>query len=197
MLLHLRPRILSPFRDVALVDVKIEPFGLRLRGGTDLAVRRPYPNKRYAVACRKKGHKAIDGILVETPSFVSEFTYTARWAVEAALSVTHEVAYKILDRDFDAASEDMTLWYACCEELGGWSDRFPLGARSAPPIALEPTMEVWAAHVDRRRQATDTIVAGMVVARKEILPMPTIEPERILNTRLSERIPRLTEAFHL
>lgn len=197
MLLHLRPRILSSFRNVALVDLKIAPLSLQLEGGTDLAVRRPYPNKRYSVACRRKGHKAMDGILIETSSFVRELDYTARWAIEGTMAVTHSVVCQILDRDFDAASEDMTLWYACCEELGGWSDRFPPRDKSAPPTALEPTMEVVAAHVDQRRQASDTIFAGLIVARKEIFSMPTIERERILDPRLNDRIPLLSEAFHL
>lgn len=39
MLLHIRPRLFSPFRKPALVELTVEPLGLHLRG-TDLASRR-------------------------------------------------------------------------------------------------------------------------------------------------------------
>ena len=49
MLLHIRPRLYSPFKNVALIDLEINPLGIHLAGGVDLATRRPYPNKHYAV----------------------------------------------------------------------------------------------------------------------------------------------------
>ncbi len=113
MLFHIRPRLISPFKDVELVDLGIHPLNLRLEGGLDLATRRPYLNKRYAVACRKEGRKAIDGILIEMAAPVQEMHYTARWAVEATFLVTHDIHYKLLDHDFDAASDSMVLWYGC------------------------------------------------------------------------------------
>ena len=66
----------APIRNVALVDLQIDPLGIRLVGGDDLATRRPYPNKMYAVACRKQGQKAINGILIETAKPVEELDYT-------------------------------------------------------------------------------------------------------------------------
>ena len=63
MLLHLRPRLFSlQFGIVSVVDVEIPSLGLRLLGNVDLTTRRQYSNKHYAVACRKRGHKAVDGI---------------------------------------------------------------------------------------------------------------------------------------
>jgi hypothetical protein len=60
LLVHIRPKILAPWKEVQLVALTVEPFGLDLRGDVDLMTRRPYPNKDYAVACRK-GRKAIEG----------------------------------------------------------------------------------------------------------------------------------------
>ena len=102
MLLHIRPRLYSPFRNVSLIDLDID-LGIHLVGGVDLATRRPYPNKHYTVACGKEGHMAIDGILIETLIPADEIHTTARWAIEAAFCVTHHVRYKLLDHDFDAA----------------------------------------------------------------------------------------------
>jgi Family of unknown function (DUF6012) len=86
MLLHIRPKLFAPFKDpVALVDLEITLFGLQFRGGVDLATRRPYPNKRFPVACRREARKALDGILIETPGPVDEFHVTARWATPSLL----------------------------------------------------------------------------------------------------------------
>lgn len=91
MLVHIRPRLFSPFRNVSLMDLEIKPLGIHLMGGIDLTTRRPYPNKRYAVACRKQGHKAIDGILIETAKPVDVLRYIARWAVDATFCAIHRV----------------------------------------------------------------------------------------------------------
>jgi hypothetical protein len=197
MLLHIRPRLFSPFRNISLIDLQIKPLGIDLVGGEDLVTRRPYPNKHYAVACRKRGHKAIDGILIETESFVSELFYTARWAVEGELCVTHFVDYKILDHDFDAASDQMLLWRACCKELGGWSSRMPSGAERKSPMVVEPMMEVVAENVARHRLSEDAVESGWIMRRREIFVMPTIERERILQTELNERIPPIDMVFRL
>src|ERR1700738_95197 len=124
MLLHLLPRLFSlQFGIVSVVDVEIPTLGLRLLGNVDLTTRRPYPNKHYAVACRKRGHKAVDGIFIETGEPVAHIDCITRWAVEAKAVVTHRVRYTLLDRDFDSASDHMLLWCAESDGLGGWSDR--------------------------------------------------------------------------
>jgi Family of unknown function (DUF6012) len=200
MLLHIRPQILSSYH-VALIDLEVDPLGLHLAGGVDLATRRPYPNKRYSVACRKLGHKAIDGILIETSARLDELDTTARWAVEASLVVTHRVHYKLLDHDFDAASDLTLLWYACSGELGAWSDRWPGGVenRNNPRIKYEPLMELERCPCQQERLSKDIIDVrtGWIIAREETFFMPTIERERIIETKLCERIPALSAAFVL
>ena len=52
----------------------------------------------------------IDGILIETPEFIGRFDIKTQWAVEAQLLVTHHVDYRVIDREFLAASDDMMLW---------------------------------------------------------------------------------------
>ena len=198
MLLHIRPRLFSRYH-AALVDLEVSPLGLHLAGGVDLATRRPYPNKWYAVACRKLGTKAMDGILIETTARLDELHVTARWAVEASTVVTHRVHYKVLDHDFDAASDSTQFWFACCAELGGWSDRWPGGVRWRPSMAYEPMMEVEPGLTNQQRSSKDTIDvrSGWILAREETFSMPTIERERIIETKLSERVPALGAAFVL
>jgi hypothetical protein len=196
MLLHIRPRLFSRFKHVSLIDLAITPLGLHLRGDDDLATRRPYRNKYYAVACRKQGHKAIDGILIETAAPVDEMRYTARWAVEASAILTHHVHYKLLDHDFDAASDDMTLWYASSPTLGGRSKRWPAWANDVPPVLAEPIMEALPAHTGPRVTSEDVLdERGLIVCRRQTFPMPTIERARILSSQFNERIPQLGAAF--
>jgi hypothetical protein len=189
MLLHIRPRLFYSGGAVTLVDATIEAFGLRLRGGPDLAIGRPYPNKRYTVAYRKIGRKSLDGILIETTKPVKEWRCTARWAVEAQFLITHHVDYRISDEDFDAASDNMMLWYGCGEGLGGWSSRMPPEAEGISLMYFEPEDFKRATCQDKRD------VYGRIVERHQTFTMPTIERERLLTTELANRMPSVEMAF--
>jgi hypothetical protein len=192
MLLHITPRLFSVYKVVDLLDLEIEPLGIRLVGGKDLATRRPFRNKLYSVACRKQGQKAINGILIETASPIDEFRYVARWAVEASLVVTHKVDYRIVDRDFDAASDYMILWHGCREELGGWSNR-SAGAQRQPAMEVKLLSGKW---IENRRDIYDC-QTGLIMERNESLAMPTIERERILSCMVGDRLPSIGAAFRL
>jgi len=60
MRLHLEPKILNKYADIdaELVSVEVPEVGLKLIGDKEIVTRRPYPNKQYQVACRKKGKKS-------------------------------------------------------------------------------------------------------------------------------------------
>lgn len=199
MLIHIRPRCLSPYPNVALVDLRIQELDLHLIGGTDLDSRRPYPNKRYVVACRKVGRKAIDGILVETAKPVSAFTVEARWALEAEHVATHTVRYEVLDQDFDAVSDHMLLWGATSASLGGWTNRWPETVKG-PQVYAAPVLKILAgAHepLAEQKQLLRTLNPSgtLVAAQQERFILPSLEPERILQSRVWERTPKLEQAF--
>jgi len=124
---------------------------------------------------------------------------TARWAVEASRAVTHRVHYKLLDRDFEAASDCTKFWSACGAELGGWTNRWPGGRRHLSPTLFEPRMEVEPGSSSQQRWSQDIIdiQSGWIIAREETFSMPTIERERITETKLHTRVPPLTAAFIL
>ena len=88
MILHLIPKLFCPWQDVALLDLQIKSLGLHLKGGIDLVTRRPYPNKRVAVACRKQGQKAIEGILIDTKVAIDVAECVTRWTIGGAGIVT-------------------------------------------------------------------------------------------------------------
>jgi hypothetical protein len=199
MLLHLHPRLYSPFKKVELIDLEISPLDLQLVGGVDIATRRPYPNKRYAVGCRKQGKKAINGLLIETAKPLDEFLVVARWLIQASLEVTHCVHYRVLDHDFDAASESMLLWAASLQEGGRITeDRTPAWAKSATRVRGEPMMEVIAAtSVDHARQdILDEVAGGWIISRCETFSIPTIDRERITKPEFGDRMPPLSAVFH-
>lgn len=179
MLLHVSPKLVNAGPDVALIDVLVMPYGLRLIGGVDVDARRPYPNKTYRVACRKVGRRAVHGLLLLTPEPLTRWSVVTRWAVDASVVLTHRVNYELLDSDFAAASDSMVLWYGTDDEWGGWSDRIPACHRGKGTMEVEPCMRVAPA------------------VRHETLRLPTIEPERLLPSAPCDRLPRLADAFHL
>ena len=205
MLLHLSPRLLWPYEGASIVDLEINPLGLRLVSGVDLITGRPFPNKHHKVACRKTRHnKAYNGILIETAGPLDEFETVAHWAIPAEGAVgavvsdvvTHRVNYRLLDRDFDAASEDMTLWYGTGAELGGWSDRWPVTLKGVPPMIARPIMEVLPGKDTGRLNTSDSLDAGgWIFERWQVFDIPTIERGRILACRLDDRMPPPDSAF--
>jgi hypothetical protein len=224
MLLHIRPRIYCPFVDkanhqlaVKLVELTLEPLGIYLRDGIELATGRPYPNKGYIVACRRqRSRKASDGILIETDRPTGDLIYTAKWAVDAELVVTHRIQYRLLDQDFDAATDAATLWCAWSafngkDWPGPWPDRRPAWVRGLVDLAVEPCMQIRSPTENERLEAdrekashqnqlTDTLDEdGIIIERREIFSMPTIERERLTDPRFNQtlnmRLPQIEMVF--
>lgn len=197
MLLHIVPRLYTAEPHCDLIDFHCPALGLKLRNGIELVARRPYPNKRYMVACRKVGQKAVNGFMVETTERLREFTAITRWAVGGERVVNHQVQYFVLDDEFDAVSEDMGLWFATCEGLGSWSDRWPEVAKNWTPAAAQPRMELVSKERDGH-YADRHDEFGQIVERSEVFQMRTIERERIeqrASLILSDRIPAVSTAF--
>ena len=202
MLLHIRPRLVSHFyRQIAVVDLRIGELGLHLVGGIDLITRHPYPNHAYFVACRReRRNRSIDGIFIETAGRVEEFHCITRWAIEAESVIEHRVHCRLLDQDFDAASDDMTLWYGYPPEYGGWPDRRPAWCleEKVVPCRSEPVMHVLPEDRRKIRETDDEEdKSGWIIRRRQNYAMPTIERERILAPSSDSRRPGLASAFRL
>jgi len=192
MLLHLRPTMLSSEVFVDLIDLRIEPFGLYLRGGRELMTGRPYPNKHYTVVCRKTGKKAINGIFLKVNRQVEGFDYTARW-LAGGIVVTHRVSCSVLDQEFGAASDDMMFWRATSS---GWENRMPDGFRGAVPIYVEPVMQL--VDTSGKRSSTLDVIdfkTGWIIDRTQVFAMPSIEPDRLLSSEFRPRMPAPEDAF--
>ena len=152
-----------------------------LKGGNDLMTRRPYRNKRYAVACRKQGLKAIDGIFVETGTPIREVTCTMRWNIADEKVVTHHVLYRLLDQEFDTASDQMIMWSGTHGEPKDWESRRPEWAKNAIPCHAEPRMEVIPSAKSDWQIPTQDILSkerDWIISRHQTFAIPTIQRER-------------------
>ena len=202
LLLHIVPSFLGEWMQaVELVDLTIEPIGLRLTPGRGLAPRRPFPNKRWAVACRRRGRLAMYGVLLDLDWPVGDLIATARWSVDAKRIVERSVRYRLLDCEFAAASEWRVLWYACSPPLGDWLDRWPTGVPKTGEFSFGPRQEgdficqgrnIW------RLPGRGTFAADdRVVDSEEVRPLPTIEPRRLISLLARGRVPRFADAFRV
>lgn len=187
MIYHLTSRIFSPHYPVALVDIKVQPFDIVLRAGAEVDSGHPFPNKLITVARPKVGRSHWNGLLIEAPA-VEAFMVTTRWTVDGRLPVEHVATYTVLDADFDAVSTEVLTWHACSPSLGGWQSRWPQHLAHLPPVKLQPMMRM--DHED-----LDSATAGGTVAQQvEHLDVPTIERERLFDSRLSALIGRVPPA---
>lgn len=196
MLLHIRPSFFSKSFAARLLFLLVQPWGLCLYDGKEITTRKPYRNTHYFVACRKKGQKAIDGLLIETPEQVRSFWTIAHWLANGADVVTHRVNYEIIDDDFPAASDDSLLWHATGEESGNWTQRIP-AHMTAPAMAYRPCATLRKEDFLSLENVRDEVLnESIIVERIQNLQMPTIERERLLDNALQEgRGPQEGDAF--
>lgn len=199
MLIHATPRFYTCEQsgpNVELVDLRIDELGVFLQGGKDLTTRRPYPNKRYVVACRKVGQKAIDGILFETGAQIPAYTVVTRWAIHAEFIATHRVHYVVLDNDFESVTDNMVLWHAMSEGLGGWRSRWPEAHKDSVPASSQPRMQL-SQEPQRSGPVEVRVTSPGSYERVETFPLPTVERERLLSRRINDRIPSIESAYQI
>lgn len=138
------------------------------------------------------------GILVDVEGSVQTYTVITRWRVNGEV-ITHFVEHEVLDRDFDAVSDDMVLWYG---QYGtSWQKRWPACYTEAP-VARQPSMDVLTSlmrGLTRPEEVQDVVDdAQRVIMRIEPFKLHTIERERLLDDRNrdSHRIPNIKDAFN-
>lgn len=205
MRLHLVPKILNKYADVTaeLVRIDIPEIGLILEGDKDVVTRRPYPNKQYQVACRKKGSKAITGIFVEVDEHLSHFTVETLWNLKGPgrelNALVHRVLYTVADRDFGAISDDHVLLHG----RDNFKPRAIGRIEADRPVDSQPRMDVIFDHGEHGRgviaDITDKYLSsGVLVERDERITVPTIEVERFDSMSMfSDRMPDAADAFRV
>lgn len=199
MLIHLSPQILLPIitDKCRLIKISCPELGISLTGGVDVVGRRPFPNKRYVVACRKEGDKPVHGLLIQAPAHVPEFNVTTEWCLPDNTLLTHRVRYIVLDDEYDTISENMLSWYATSSTGGERESRWPEVSAYTSPAKSQPRMGV-VKNDGRSGEITDVLnSSGNLVERQEVFRLHTIQRDRVLKPefRTGARLPFLAEAF--
>lgn len=197
MLIHLTPSFFLNYSNISvnLIDLEVPELSLHLHVDRDITVRFPSPNKRLHYICRKKGRRAIHGILLNTNKTVSDLTVITRWAVQGNVSM-HRVHMHLVG-DNDAATDAIHLWNGV--HNSPFRDKTPLVARNWVPASCQPRLSV---NAGDRPSARETAIwrradpAGIIRQQTEYYTAATVEPERLLNpTRSNSRLPALEDAF--
>lgn len=180
MLIHITPKFhIDPsqvFRVVPkahITRIDMPELDLSLCGRKQIAARRPYPNKHWFVACRRVGHKAINGLLIRTETPIRHFTVVSHWAVDDGLDFAHTVHYTVADSEFDAVSSEIPLWRERAATLAS--------PPSGSPLQREPCMEM-VQGIARQPVPDDTLMSPdslFLADRTERFVMPTIDPARL------------------
>ena len=197
MLIHVTPRIINKYRDlnVKLIDVEIPEINCLLKEGSDLTVGKPYPNKMYTVIRKKVGRKAINGIFLDIPDTLDDFTVITRWKIDNEHIVSHQVKYEIKDKQHDFSSDDPVLWYA----TGDGKFESAWTSDDKTPCNYHPHMTVQYKSQDDSREGEvfDEYQGDWLVSRREIYPLPSLPRDRIFceyNMHL-DRMPQPEDAF--
>ncbi|WP_350262715.1 DUF6012 family protein (plasmid) [Pantoea sp. BJ2] len=197
MLIHLTPSFFLDYSDVSvnLIDVQIPELGLHLKNEKDITVRFPAPNKRLHYVCRKKGRKAVYGILLNTDKHVTDITVITRWAVQGDVS-THRVHMHIMGAD-DAATDVIHLWSGVFNTPFG--DKAPGLTKNWVPASCQPRLSVCAGdRPSEREQAIWRLAdpAGIIRQQTEYYTAATVESERLTTPwRDYDRLPAPEDAF--
>lgn len=198
MLIHLTPSYFLNYSDISLnlIDIEVPELGLHLNAEKEITVRFPSPNKRLHYVCRKKGRKAIFGILLNTDKYVTDITVITRWAVQGEVS-THRVHMHIVGAD-DAATDVIHLWSSVFNTP--FRDKSPDLTKNWVPASCQPRMTVTAG--DRPSEREPAIwrladQAGIIRQQTEYYTAATVEPERLTTPfKGYDRLPALEDAFN-
>ena len=197
MLIHLTPSFFLNYSNISvdLIDVEIPELGLHLQAERDITVRFPSPNKRLHYVCRKKGRKAIHGILLNTDTYVTDITVNTRWLVQGDVSL-HRMHMHIVGAD-DAATDVIHLWSSVRNTP--FRDKAPDLTKNWIPASCQPRLTVNAG--DRPSVREPAIwrradPAGIIRQQTEYYTAATVESERLLSpARSNNRLPALEDAF--
>ncbi|HCA3439712.1 TPA: hypothetical protein MO340_004276 [Salmonella enterica subsp. salamae serovar 35:g,m,s,t:-] len=204
MLIHVTPKFFMEYLDLdftpRIVDIAVPELGLVLKGDVDVEARKPYPNKCYLVACRKKGRKAMDGILIDTGDGhrLTDFELVTRWDLSGS-TVTHRVKMHIADTEYDAVTDQIILWYGFS---GKFVSRCPVGTENWIPASCQPRMVMLpednksARDKDIENIRFNNNVNSIIKERIERYVVPTVERARLDGSLpLGKRIPPHADTF--
>lgn len=194
MLFHVIPRFyanagLNP-KFVSLKSVKINELDLVLKCDEEVVSRSPYPNKDYLVACKNKGKKAVDGILVDIGK-LREVTVITTWSYFST-EVVHEVKYFIIGDDlgFATTAPMRHVFVSHPEEI---RDFISKQNHIAPTMSFKPETYFFQSWTDRIVKDAK----GCISELSSIVYVPTLTEHEFYNNKLSgnSRLPKFEDVF--
>ncbi|MDS1820758.1 DUF6012 family protein [Vibrio parahaemolyticus] len=206
MLYHITPQIrCSKYGNIAieLLDITIPELDLNLKEGSDVVVRKPYPNKNYLVACRKIGKKAIDGILINSEVKLSEYTVITRWVLNRELVISHVVKNRVLDDEHELVSDNMCNLYGTTIDNKNYPHRFPQWFLDAnvSPLQANTCMDIDSQVIEGYLCGDErTSMLGnqkVILSRVQCRDLPTVSLEQVIRGGLSDRFPEISDAFNV
>lgn len=202
MLIHLMPTFYNPYSNVT-VSLK----SLVIIAGDDnfeyqipieeLTLKKPFPNKAYFVACRKRKNKAFLGLYAHIDKYdLKEFTVYEEWETilddKSEYTHFHYIKFNLLDNNFGTVSQDILCWDKYKTEIH----------KDWIPLNCTPKME-FDTDILRRGVRWDNDIKdgyyfnGIIKQRVEQYNVPTI-PHEHLFTLNSDRMPDINiDGFNL
>lgn len=189
MLFHLIPKLYNPYPNlkVNLIDVVIPHLNIRLKNGTELTAKSPYPNENYLVACKKTESKAANGIYIEI-DFIKSFSVETQWSISSDLVISHKVNYHVKDDHYEAITDNHRLFKPVDECLIG-----------VAPVHTQPRMDVLCDHAPHSREKVlihdEYSVEGMLIKREESHNIPTVKIKNIVDLNSDKHKPDFKNRF--
>ena len=186
MFIHITPKFLQRSGGAVTCTLITIPELNIMFTQDDLVTKRPWPNKFYVVASLKGSRRALGGIILETAGPVHGLTCGYTWLWNSKV-VHHNVRFVVSDKKHDAVSDNLVLWPHC---PAGWNEACESPRFDEKPYQREYRKEEIAYEFDEY---------GFILARDEILHLPTFESGKLFNDVMVHemRIPTREAVFRV
>lgn len=199
MFIHVVPIInINDARKIELISIKLPEYNIEIQKD-DLSTGKPFKNKFFRVGSLKS-KKAMIGVLIEVPHFLSHFSSVFEWNVSRLdAPIIHTVNCHVLDQEYELVSQDFSLSRRFQRYEPRTSELYNGMADHEKRACILPLLDDDDIFSDKRppKERRHASVNGVNFVNHQIdeLELKTIELQRLDNTLLySDRYPR--ESFN-
>ncbi|MGX2950962.1 DUF6012 family protein [Ursidibacter sp. B-7004-1] len=204
MLIHLTPTFINPYQNIKVILKNLiiiageDNFEYKIPV-KDLALKKPYPNKSYYVACKKRENRAFIGLLAhieeEKPN---TFTVYEEWETitndDLKYKHFHYIKFNLIDNKHTITSQDFLLWRQYSTDIH----------KDWIPVSCTPKMEFDTGILRNGTRSNEIedgyYFNGILKQRTEQYNVPTIPHIELIergNSLFPNRMPELIDGFNL
>lgn len=204
MLIHLTPTFINPYQNIQVTLKNLiiiageDNFEYKIPV-KDLALKKPYPNKSYYVACKRKGNKSFVGLLAhieeERPN---TFTVYEEWETITDNDLKHQhfhyITFNLIDNEHTIVSQHFPLWRQYSTDIH----------KDWIPVSCTPKMEFDTDILKNGARSNEIedgyYFNGILKQRTEQYSVPTMPHTELLelgNRLFPSRMPDLIDGFNL